>query len=318
MSTAPTSIHVVLAALRLQAQDIVSFELQAADGGDLPPFTAGSHVDVQLGPQLSRSYSLMNDPQERHRYVLAVQLDEQGRGGSRAMHELRVGQRLVISAPRNHFPLVEDAPCTVLVAGGIGITPLWSMAQRLQALGRSWELFYSVRTPDHAALRADIAALAPEHVHMHYSQAAQGRRLDLDEVVRSLPPGTHFYCCGPSRMLDGFAAAVAHLPAGVVHTEHFSNSIEPAQAGGFRIELSRRGQTLEVPAGSTILSTLLGAGIDIPYSCEEGICGSCEVKVLAGTPDHRDLVLSPDEQAKNNRLMVCCSGSRSECLTLDL
>lgn len=318
MSTAPSSLNVVLTAMRLQAQDIVSFELRAADGEDLPPFTAGAHVDVQLGPQLSRSYSLLNTPSERHRYVLAVQLDTQGRGGSRAMHELRLGQHLVISAPRNHFPLVEDAPHTVLIAGGIGITPLWSMAQRLQALGRSWELFYSARTPAHAALQADIAALAPQHVHMHYNQTADGGFLDLEQIIRSQPSGTHFYCCGPGGMLDSFAASAAGLPPEVVHTERFSNQLDLTQAGGFRIELARRGQTLNVPAGTTILATLLEAGIEISHSCLEGICGSCEVKVLVGIPDHRDLVLSPEEQQKNNRLMVCCSGSRSESLTLDL
>lgn len=303
--------------MRLQAQDIISFEMRAAAGEDLPPFTAGAHVDVQLGPQLIRSYSLLNDPSERHRYVLAVQLDSQGRGGSRAMHDLRLGQRLTISVPRNHFPLVEDAPHTVLIAGGIGVTPLWSMAQRLQALGRSWELFYSARTPAHAALQANIATLAPRQVHMHYSQTSGGL-LDLEQIIRNQPPGTHFYCCGPSGMLDTFAVAAANLPPETVHTERFSNTLDLSQSGGFRIELARRCKTLIVPTGTTILATLLDAGIDIPHSCLEGICGSCEVKVLAGTPDHRDLVLSPEEQRKNTRLMACCSGSLSPSLTLDL
>jgi len=318
MSTATSSLNVVVTAMRLQAQDIVSFELRATGGEDLPPFTAGAHVDVQLGPQLSRSYSLLNAPSERHRYVLAVQLDLQGRGGSRAMHELRLGQRLAISAPRNHFALMEDAPHTVLIAGGIGITPLWSMAQRLQALGRSWELYYSARTPAHAALQENIAALAPRNVHMHYNQTANGNHLDLAGIVGSQPSGTHFYCCGPGGMLDSFAAAAVDLPPEAVHTERFSNPLDLTQAGGFRIDLARRGQTLCVSPGSTILATLLDAGIDIPHSCLEGICGSCEVKVLAGIPDHRDLVLSPEEQQKNTRLMACCSGSRSESLTLDL
>lgn len=319
MSTEATSLNVVLTAMRLQARDIVSFELRATDGQDLPPFTAGAHVDVQLGPQLSRSYSLLNAPSERQRYVLAVQHDANGRGGSRAMHELRLGQQLVISAPRNHFPLVEDAPHTVLIAGGIGITPLWSMAQRLEALGRPWELFYSVRTPAHAALQANIAALSPQRVRMHYSEQTDGGGfLDLAQIVRNQRPGTHFYCCGPGGMLDSFATAVADLPPEVVHTERFSNLLDLSQAGGFRIELARSGKALNVPAGRTILDTLLAAGVDISHSCLEGICGSCEVKVLAGIPDHRDLVLSAEEQQKNNRLMVCCSGSRSPSLTLDL
>lgn len=318
MTTAPGTIEVLLTATRLEAQQIVSFELRAADGGELPAFTAGSHVDVQLGPELRRSYSLLNAPSEQHRYVLAVHLDAQGRGGSQAMHDLRVGQRLTISPPKNHFELVEDAPHTALIAGGIGITPLWSMAQRLEALGRSWQLFYTARTPASAALTQEVAALAPQRVSIHYSQAANGGRLDVAQIVRAQPAGTHFYCCGPAGLLEQFDSATSHLPPQVVHTERFSNTLDLSQIGGFRLELARSGKTLSVAPGTTILDALLNAQIDISHSCREGICGSCEVKVLAGIVDHQDLVLSPQEQQGHTRLMACCSGSLSESLTLDL
>lgn len=314
-------IEVFVRVIGLEAKGILLFELRPVNGKPLPVFTAGAHIELQLPGQLIRSYSLLNSQEERHRYVIAVQLDANSRGGSRAMHALQLGQRLVIVDLRNNFALTESTSHTVLVAGGIGITPLWSMVLRLQALGRPWELFYAARTCAQMALLEHIEALPPSaraNVHLFPADEANDRRLDLESLPGKYPPGTHFYCCGPSRMLDMFQHACVELPSNCVHVEHFSNSQEVATEGGFSLKLARQDKCLTVPPGHSVLQVLLAAGIDIPHSCLEGICGSCEVGVLAGQPDHRDLVLSADEQARNTRMMTCCSGSKSTTLVLDL
>lgn len=316
-----TTLQVFVRSITLEAAGVLSFELRPLAGAALPAFSAGSHIDVHLPGGVIRSYSLLNAQEERHRYVIAVQREEQGRGGSRAMHELRVGQPVAISGPRNNFGLAESASHSVLVAGGIGITPLWSMVQRLQALGRSWELYYCVRTRAQAALLEQIEALPPAargRVHLNFDHEPGGRMLDLAQLESMHPAGTHFYCCGPAAMLEAFQRATARRPREFVHLEYFAGANEAATAGGFTIQLARQGRSLPVPEGRTILQTLLDAGIDVPYSCMDGICGSCEVRVIAGEPEHRDLVLSPEQQAGNKTMMICCSGSRSKTLVLDL
>lgn len=314
-------LHVFVRSITLEAVGILSFELRPVDGVPLPAFTAGAHVDLHLAGGVVRSYSLLNSQDERHRYVIAVQRDDRGRGGSRAMHELRVGQQIAIAGPRNNFALTESAPHTVLVAGGIGITPLWSMVFRLQALGRSWELFYSVRTRVQAALLEEIESLPPaarDRIHVNFDHEPGGRILDLSQLQSRYPADTHFYCCGPKTMLEAFECATAGRPRECVHVEYFTSPVEAATTGGFTVHLQRQGKSLMVREGESILQTLLDAGIDVPHSCKDGICGSCEVRVLAGVPDHRDLVLSRDEQALNSRMMICCSGCIGDKLVLDL
>jgi len=316
-----STLQVFIRSITAEAAGVLSFELRPVDGATLPAFTAGAHVDLHLPGGLVRSYSLLNPQEERHRYLVAIQRDPQGRGGSQAAHELRVGQQLEISRPRNNFPLDESAPHSVLVAGGIGITPLWSMAQRLESLGRSWELYYCARTRAQAALLEPIQQLPPAaraRVHLHFDHEPGGRVLDLAELLARHPAGTHFYCCGPAGMLQAFQQCTADRPRACVHLEYFSNAKEAASSGGFSVQLARQGLSLPVPAGQTILQTLLDAGVDVPHSCLDGVCGSCEVRVLAGEPDHRDLVLGPEEQARNDRMMICCSGCRGESLVLDL
>lgn len=326
MTAAPT-LQVRLRAITWEAEGILGFEFVPAKPGErLPPFEAGAHLDVHLGGGLQRSYSLLNPGDDRPRYCIAVQRDPASRGGSRAMHEaLRVGQTVTLSAPRNNFALDEAAAQpgapAVLIAGGIGITPILAMLRRLSALRKPWQLHYAARTRAQAAFVDEIQALAAatqQTAQIVFDREPGARMLDLAAIVQAVPPASHLYCCGPLPMLEAFDRASAALPRARVHVEYFSAKEAPATAGGFSLKLAKSGRTLQVPAGKTILDTLIDAGIEPPYSCREGICGTCETAVLEGEPEHRDLVLSDAEKAENRRMMICCSGARSASLTLDL
>jgi tetrachlorobenzoquinone reductase len=316
------SIEVRLKAIRFEAQGISSFEFRPMPGRELPPFTAGAHIDVHLPNGLMRNYSLLNPQSERNRYVIGVNKDLNSRGGSRYMHEsLHVGDVLTISAPRNNFPLDESAEHTVLIGGGIGITPLWCMIQRLEQLGRSWELYYAARNRQAAAFLDELRALGEKvhpRINLNFDQESGGQFLDLNGIVGGAPASAHLYCCGPLPMLGAFEQATASLAPERVHREYFAAKDAPDTSGGFVVELSKTSRVIQVPAGKTILDAVLDAGIDVPYSCSEGICGTCETRVLAGIPDHRDLVLSKEEQDANDRMMICCSGAKSDKLVLDL
>jgi tetrachlorobenzoquinone reductase len=298
-----------------ETPDIVSYELRSMDASPLPPFTAGAHINLHLSNGLVRSYSLLNEQTERHRYVIAVQKDRATRGGSKWIHEnFRVGDVIRIGRPQNNFPLDETAEKSVLIAGGIGITPIMSMIARLSALRRDWELIYCARTRSAAAFVDTLA----DNVRLNFDAEPGGQMLDIAAVVAAAPPGAHFYCCGPSPMLSAFQSATAHLDPGRVHLEYFTNTTPAAVEGGFKVVLAKSNRELEVLPGKTILDTLVDAGLDIPYSCMEGVCASCETKVLEGIPDHRDAVLSDKERAEGKTMMICCSGSKTERLVLDL
>ena len=208
----------------------------------------------------------------------------------------------------------------MLIAGGIGITPIFSMAGRLAALGRSWALYYCARTRAAAAFLKPIAALASDRgkVHLHFDDEQGGRLPDLAWIVGAADAGTHFHCCGPLPMLAAFEAATAALPADRVHVEYFTAKDAPAKSGGFTVVLAKSGMELVVPEGKTILDTVLDAGIAASYSCMEGVCGTCETRVLKGIPEHRDLVLTRAEQAANRTMMICCSGCKGDRLVLEL
>jgi vanillate O-demethylase ferredoxin subunit len=238
------------------------------------------------------------------------------------MHEqIKPGDRLEVTGPRNHFALDETAAHSVLVAGGIGITPLWAMAQRLQATGGSWELHYAIRSMVNAAFVAQLRALAPDAVHMHADDECGGAVLDIGRIVAAAPASAHFYCCGPVPMLRAFEAATAALPRDLVHLEYFKAPEVPGPTAeafsSFEVELARSGRVLQVGQGGSILDVLLDAGVDVAYSCMEGICGTCEVKLLSGQADHRDLVLSDAQKRSGESIIVCCSGARSPRLVLD-
>ena len=268
-----------------------------------------------------RQYSLMNPPHETHRYLIAVQREAAGRGGSAWVHEhVCPGVVLRIGVPRNNFPLAEHAPYSLLVGGGIGVTPLLGMAARLQALGRLWHMHYCARTRAHAA-GLDLLAGFGEQVRFNFDQEPGGRVLDLASVVDSAPQGSHFYCCGPAPMLKAFGHATAALPPERVHVEHFASTApaaDPATDRAFQLVLRKTGLTLHVPADRTVLDTLIDAGLAINYSCREGVCGACETPVLEGTPVHRDMVLGDAERATGRTMFICCSRASSEVLVLDL
>jgi len=311
----PTRIRVRLTAIKYAAHDINIFQFRPLGREPLPLATAGSHIDIYLPDNVVRQYSLVLGEDEDS-YSVAVKRDANGRGGSIYMHDkLFVGAELEIGEPRNNFPLREDAEHTVLLAGGVGITPIWSMVQRLKELGRSWELHFASRSPDDAAFLVELKRF--QQAHFHFDNENGGHPIDVAAIVHKAAANAHIYCCGPLPMLDAFERAVANHPADAVHIEYFAPK-QAAAAGGFNIKLSKTGITIAVPPESSILDALLDAGVTVPYSCTEGICGACQVAVLDGIPDHRDTVLTDAEHAANNCIMVCCSGSNSETLTLDL
>jgi len=322
MNTQET-LQVRVRAVTFEAEGILGFELVPMPPlKALPAFTAGSHIDLHLPNGLLRSYSLLNAPSERHRYLVGVNKDAQSRGGSRYLHEvLRAGDTLAISAPRNNFLLDETASLNVFIAGGIGITPMMSMIARSQALGTPWKLHYAARTRRNAAFLDTLHGYHNDpnvELRFNFDQEPGGRMLDLAAIAQALPPGAHIYCCGPLPMLAAYEQATAGLPPECVHMEYFAAKEAAATDGGFVVELARSAKTVQVRAGQTILDCLMAEGVEPPYSCQEGICGTCEVRVIAGIPDHRDLVLSHAEKAANDRIMVCCSGAKTPKLVLDL
>jgi len=308
-------------AITSETDSIKSFELVDPEGLDLPVFSAGSHVDVTLPDGQLRPYSLCNPPVERHRYLLGVLRETSGRGGSRQMHDrLAAGDLLQVSMPRNNFPLDESASRHLLIAGGIGVTPLMSMAYRLQMLGADFALHYCTRDAAQTAFRGPLAedAVAP-HVHMHHDGGVPGRGLDVVALLSDVAPGTHVYCCGPAGLMAAVKAASAHWPAGQVHFEHFAAPVASTVAGGsavFEVEIASTGAVYPVPPDRSILSVLLDQGVLVDSSCEAGVCGTCTTRYLSGEPDHRDFVLSEAEQREH--VMVCVSRARSPRLTLDL
>ena len=309
-------------ARHLIAEDILSLELAAPDGAELPAFTAGAHIDLHLPNGLNRSYSLVNDPIERHRYVISVNREADGRGGSAFVHtRLQPGDTLEVTGPRNNFALVEDASEVLLIAGGIGITPLYCMIQRLERIGQPWQLFYAARSRNKAAYLSELLALEtsnPGRVHLHFNDEHAGLPPHMAATVATASPDAHLYCCGPAPMLAAFLKATADRPQSFVHVEYFSAAHEAATQGGYTVELARSRRSFHIPEGKTILNVLLDAGVSVDYSCEEGTCGTCETPVLEGEPDHRDSWLTPAERASGKTMMICCSGSRGGKLVLDL
>ena len=309
-------IQVRLTSIRYAAHNTNLYELRRPDGGILPAAEPGAHIDLQLPNRTIRQYSLTEPDPAPTSYTLGIKLDPESRGGSRYIFEqLKVGALLDISEPRNNFPLLTTAAHTILIAGGIGITPIWSMAQTMRAMGKSWELYFSCRSKSDMAFFETLETIAP--VKLHFDDAASGNFLDIGAIVSSAPKQSHLYCCGPGPMLDAFESATKEWPADQVHVEYFTPKETASLGGGFVVELARTGKEFEIPAGKSILTVLRDAGMDVPFSCEEGICGSCEIKVVSGIPDHRDSVLTEAERAANQTMMICCSGSRTGRLVLD-
>ena len=317
-----TLLNAIVKTIRLEADDVISIELLPAPGTVFPAFDAGSHIDLHLPNGMVRNYSLLNPVDDAGRYVIGVLRDRASRGGSRCVHEqLRVGMTIPIAAPRNNFHLHEDAAHSVLVAGGIGITPILCMVQRLRSFGASMELLYFARSRRSAAFVDRIEALGI-NVTWHFDNE-HGAPPDLPALLarRHGAPGTHYYACGPSVMLDAFERACAELGYANAHIERFAAVAVEASTdarASYTAELRRSGRTFTITPAKSLLATLLDAGMDVDHSCLEGVCGTCETRVLEGTPDHRDSVLSSAERASNTVMMVCVSGCKSERLVLDL
>jgi len=312
-------IDVVLSDVENAARDTNVYTFRRPDGGKLPPYKPGAHIDIHLPNGLIRQFSLLDPSADPDSYVVAIKLDAASRGGSRYIFdELKVGDALQIGAPRNNFPLVENAEHVVLFAGGIGITPIWCMAQELTAQNRSWELYYSCRSRADMAFLSTIEKVGPDRAHLHFDAESNGQFLDLAGAIAKAPAHAHFYCCGPNPMLTAFEAAAANRPKPNVHVEYFTPKAEAATSGGFWVELARSGEEYYIPEGKKILEVLYEAGIDVDYSCELGICGECVTRVISGIPEHRDSVLSEEEQAANDKVMICCAGCKSERLVLDM
>ncbi|MBR0836923.1 oxidoreductase [Bradyrhizobium manausense] len=303
------------------ATEIVSIELESATSNVLPNFSAGAHVDVHVSDKIVRQYSLCNDPSDSSYYRLGVLRDANSRGGSKAVHEnLREGMILRIGRPRNNFELVEDGGRAILLAGGIGITPLLSMAYRLQTLGADFDLHLCVRTLDRAPFVSEIAA-APfrNRFWLHVDDGPAEQRLQPERDLRAVCSTTSVYVCGPRGFMD-FAVSAARSAGCLderLHTESFS-ATEVEGGKSFTVVASRSGRRLVVPDEKSIASVLEENGIAVELSCEQGICGTCLTRVLGGIPEHRDSFQTPAEKQKNDRVTICCSRSLSDELVLDI
>jgi tetrachlorobenzoquinone reductase len=314
-------IDVKLTDVKTVARDTNIYTFRRPDGGQLPAYKPGAHIDIHLPNGMLRQFSLLNPATDPDAYIVGIKLDAASRGGSRYIFgQLKVGDTLKISAPRNNFPLVEDAEHVVLFAGGIGITPIWCMAQQLAAQNRSWKLYYSCRSRADMAFLDLIEKFGSEHVHLHFDDTAGGKFLDMTAAVTNAPANAHLYCCGPNPMLKAFEEATAGRPRPCVHVEYFTPKEEakPDELGGFWVELARSGEEYFIPPGRKVLEVLFDAGVDVDYSCELGICGECVTRVISGEPIHHDAVLSEEEQATNEKVMICCCGCKSERLVLDM
>ncbi len=314
------SVRVVKKAV--EAEGICSFELAAPPGQELPDFAAGAHIDVHLAPGLVRQYSLCNDPAERHRWRIAVLREAASRGGSAGMHErVRVGDMLRVSVPRNLFGLLPAGP-SLLMAGGIGVTPLLSMARALHRQGRDFQMHYSARSAGRMAFRPEIEAATFAHrVRFHVDDGDASQKLDAEAVLRNASTDTHLYVCGPGGFMEHVLGTARRLgwPDSRLHREYFAaGPVDTSADGAFEVRLVRSGKRCLVPADKTVLEVLLGQGIDVPSSCEAGVCGTCLTRVFEGMPDHRDTVLTDDERRANDQFTPCCSRSLTPILVLDL
>ncbi|WP_175650764.1 PDR/VanB family oxidoreductase [Pseudomonas sp. Marseille-P9899] len=315
-----TTIAVRISAIDEQGAGNRSLRLEPVSG-DLPPFEAGAHIDVHLPNGLTRQYSLAGSPRERGHYLLCIKHEPQSRGGSSFVHQqLAAGAELLISAPRNAFPLLE-AEHYLLLAAGIGITPLLSMAEELQARGTPFSLHYYTRSPAELAFAKRLSdGFAEGSVQLHHSITGCSPRQHVPETMLARRPGSRLYLCGPAAFMAAQRerAALAGWPQSHVHTEAFAPATEGVVGDAFEVTLAKSGTTVAVGPEQSIAAALLAAGVEVPLSCEMGMCGACLTGLLEGEGDHRDQVLSDAERASNQQIALCCSRSHSARLVLDM
>jgi vanillate O-demethylase ferredoxin subunit len=312
-----------VAARRFETSDIVVFELTDPDGAELPAFAAGAHIDIEAAPGLVRQYSLLNDPAERHRYCVGILRDPASRGGSAALHGVQPGALLRIAGPRNHFELEAGDHETLLLAGGIGITPLLCMARQLHKVGRAFTLHYCTRARANTAFLRELQeAPFAGNAYLHFDDAGNAQRLQLPDVLGGLAPDAHIYVCGPGGFMGWCieTASAVGIEDTRIHREYFKRATPQVEAGDapFSVQLASSGAVFPVSPAETILQVLRANGVNMPASCETGVCGTCLTGVVAGTPEHRDCYLTKEERAAGDVMLPCCSRSASAFLVLDI
>jgi vanillate O-demethylase ferredoxin subunit len=280
-------------------------------------------VDVHLPGGLTRQYSLCNDPKETHRYLIGVLRDPASRGGSQAVHDLvQEDQVLQISAPKNHFALVHEAKKSLLLGGGIGITPILCMAERLAVMGADFEMHYCTRSPERAAFRQRIASsVFANQVQFHFDNGDAVQKLNLATLLSAPKAGCHIYVCGPKGFMDAVlkTARDTGWPEGQLHYEFFAAEVLKSEAdASFEVKLASSGRSITVTKDQTVTQALSAAGVEIQTACEQGVCGTCLTRVLEGVPDHKDQYLTTEEQASNDQFLPCCSRAKTACLVLDI
>lgn len=314
-------LRVRVTEIRDEAVGIKSFRLEPAANSVLPGATPGSHINVRLENGLVRQYSVCNFAEAPDHYRIAVKLEDISRGGSAAMHALRVGDIVEINAPRNNFELVENASKYLLFAGGIGITPLLAMVRALEGRGAGYHLHYFTRSPEHAAFHAELSAAEfAEKVSFHQGIEPNELSRLLSELLGPASDGVQLYMCGPRPFMDAIERAAAGWPSAAIHREYFG--ADPSVLEGpreeFQVELADSGLSFVVPATASLLELLHRNGIEVASSCGEGVCGTCLTRVIEGEPDHRDSFLTESERKEGDGILVCVSRARTAKLVLDL
>jgi vanillate O-demethylase ferredoxin subunit len=314
-------LDVVVARRSEPVDGIIVLDLVAEGGTTLPGFEPGAHVDVHLGPDLIRQYSLCGDPADSSHYQLGILLADASRGGSAAIHQkVHAGDRLRIGLPRNLFPLAPEATQSILIGGGIGITPLLAMARHCANTAKDFMLHYCARTRSKAAFLGELgSAPLDTSSRLHFDDGDPVQRFVPERDLPSPAAGIHLYVCGPAGFMEWVIGAAHRLGYTEVqiHREYFEAEVDTS-GGAFEVKLAQSGRSVKVPAGVTIVKALAEIGIKVDVSCEQGICGTCMCTVLAGVPDHRDNYLTDEEKAANDQILVCCSRAKTPILVLDL
>lgn len=313
-------IDVVIASRIDQGAGIAVMELVTANGGALPSFTAGAHIDVHVGSEMIRQYSLCNDPANSELYRIGVLNDPNSRGGSvKISKEFSENDQIKISAPRNHFPLFEGANKTILAGGGIGITPMMAMAYSLQKSGEAFELHYCTRSKGVGAFEQELVNAFGEQVVFHYDDEDKAQLFSPQAIFSPVSSGTHIYVCGPTGFMDWVINNAKEMgyPSEQVHFEYFSAEVD-ITGDTFEVYCEQSDITVTVGAEESIATALKNSGIKVNMSCEEGVCGTCITDVLEGEPDHRDHFLTDEEKEDNDQIALCCSRAKSQRLVIDM
>lgn len=311
------TLQVEVAEKRVEAEGVVSLTLRSVDGEPLPSWTPGAHVDVHLGDDIVRQYSLCGDVSDTETWRLGILREPNSRGGSRRVHdEVEVGHRLTVRGPRNNFSL-QDADRYLFVAGGIGITPILPMVRQAAALGRPWTLLYGGRTRASMAFVDELAAIDGGELLIRPQD--EFGLLDLDSYIGAVVPDALVYSCGPEPLLNAVTECCGSWPTGSLHTERFAaSSTRTSSDDPFVVELARSGRRITVPRYESMLDVLEQEGYEITNSCRAGICGTCLTDVVAGVPEHNDDVLSDEDRASNKVMLPCVSRSKTDVLIIDL